>query len=315
MGKVKKIFKNRILIFILGGLIFGTVGVYAATYFPSNNVMYDNKESGLTSTDVQGAIDELYVKCSKPDIPTANNNPIDIVTSGDGLYEDEYETGKYIYKGTNPKNYISFNDETWRIVSFEADGTIKIVKNTMYGYSVMWAANQEDYDQSSIKNSLNNTYYNQYLLEKDKQWVVSHNWNAGIITDNNDNLKQQIADENKVSSQGTVGLLTVSEYLKVNTNNVKCATLKKYTQNLNTCIKTNWLYSVLADVYKGSWLITATNFDSRYAYAIEDSTGSIVTHLKLYSDYAYHPSVYISSNASLVGNGTKNDPYRIKGNQ
>ena len=62
MKQIKKIFKNRIFIFILGGLIFGTVGVYAATYFPSNNVTYDNSESGLTSTDVQGAIDELYLK-------------------------------------------------------------------------------------------------------------------------------------------------------------------------------------------------------------------------------------------------------------
>ena len=42
------------------GLIFGTAGVYAATYFPSDDVTYDNSESGLSSTDVQGAIDELY---------------------------------------------------------------------------------------------------------------------------------------------------------------------------------------------------------------------------------------------------------------
>ena len=58
--KIKKIFKNRILIFGLGILISGSVSVLAVTYFPSDDVTYDNKTSGLKSTNVQGAIDELY---------------------------------------------------------------------------------------------------------------------------------------------------------------------------------------------------------------------------------------------------------------
>ena len=31
----------------------------------------------------------------------------DIATSGDGLYEDEYEEGRHVYKGANPNNYVS----------------------------------------------------------------------------------------------------------------------------------------------------------------------------------------------------------------
>ena len=50
------------------------------------------------------------------------------VTTGDGLYVDSTETGRYIYRGANPNNYITFNDEEWRIVSVETDGTLKIVK-------------------------------------------------------------------------------------------------------------------------------------------------------------------------------------------
>ena len=30
----------------------------------------------------------------------------DITTSGDGLYEDEYEEDRYVYKGKNPNNYV-----------------------------------------------------------------------------------------------------------------------------------------------------------------------------------------------------------------
>ena len=80
------------------------------TYFPSNDVTYDNKISGLKSTDVQGAIDELYNVCFPPTAGDSILDNTDIVTSGDGLYEDEYEDGRYFYKGKNVKNYVTFNN-------------------------------------------------------------------------------------------------------------------------------------------------------------------------------------------------------------
>ena len=58
-GKLKKIFNNKIFVFILGGLLFSVVSVYAVTYFPSNQVTYDNSSSKLSSTNVQGAIDYM----------------------------------------------------------------------------------------------------------------------------------------------------------------------------------------------------------------------------------------------------------------
>ncbi len=61
-------------------------------------------------------------------------------TSGDGLYKDTYEDGRCIYRGTNPNNYITFNNELWRIISIESDNTIKItrkdeVRNQIYDKS------------------------------------------------------------------------------------------------------------------------------------------------------------------------------------
>ncbi len=62
--KLKKIFKNRLFLCIFTALVVGCVSVSAVTYFPSNQVTYDNKTSGLKSTNVQGALDELYTTCS-----------------------------------------------------------------------------------------------------------------------------------------------------------------------------------------------------------------------------------------------------------
>ena len=55
---------------------------------------------------------------------------IDIVTEGDGLYKDSYEDNVYTYRGANPNNYVTFNNEQWRIISVNtADNTIKIMRN------------------------------------------------------------------------------------------------------------------------------------------------------------------------------------------
>ena len=83
MGRIinkLKVSKKNIICFILGAIIFSAISVYAATYFPSNQVTYNNSASGLSSTNVQGAIDELYNTCSSA------------VSSGDYLY---YAVNRY----------------------------------------------------------------------------------------------------------------------------------------------------------------------------------------------------------------------------
>ncbi len=52
-----------------------------------------------------------------------------VVTSGDGLYKDSTELGRYVYKGADPNNYITLGSDTYRIISVESDGTLKVIKN------------------------------------------------------------------------------------------------------------------------------------------------------------------------------------------
>ena len=90
---MKKIFKSRGFWCLITALVVGTVSVSAATYFPSVDVTYDNKESGLVSTDVQGAIDELYNTCSSSMISgeyiyyTSNNSEADPRVGSDAYLE------------------------------------------------------------------------------------------------------------------------------------------------------------------------------------------------------------------------------------
>ena len=66
MNKVKKIIKNNVKVFV--GIIIGTMvtgtGVYAATVINASDVSYKNASSEMTSTNVQGAIEELNTKAT-----------------------------------------------------------------------------------------------------------------------------------------------------------------------------------------------------------------------------------------------------------
>ena len=57
----KKVWKG--FLFVVGVVVIGSTSAYATTnyLYDSKDVKYDNSKSGLTSTYVEGAIDELYL--------------------------------------------------------------------------------------------------------------------------------------------------------------------------------------------------------------------------------------------------------------
>ena len=81
---------------------------------------------------------------------------VELVSSGDGLYEDSYESGRYIYRGQSPNNYVEFNNELWRIIAKETDGTYKIIRDELLpqnaGYTMI------AFDTIGYRSYENNTY-------------------------------------------------------------------------------------------------------------------------------------------------------------
>ena len=92
---------------------------------------------------------------------TRNNIEVEIVTLDDGLYKSKTENGRFIYRGSNPDNYISIkegaNNVMYRIVSFEPDGTIKVVRSDSIG-GKEWDSRTSE-SAGARKNS-SNTYCN-----------------------------------------------------------------------------------------------------------------------------------------------------------
>ena len=196
MKKISKFIKNnyKFLIGVIVGLLLSGTGVYAANTIYSKNVTYDNSNSGLSATNVQDALDETYTKCFPPtaaddiinlyndgsSINTVNiggstSNPQVKLNATQGIMLDNNED--YRYYGANPNNYVTFNDETWRIIgAFNNvdDGTgnketrLKIIRDESIG-SYSWDSSAStvnsgngvnDWSKADLMTELNTLYYN-----------------------------------------------------------------------------------------------------------------------------------------------------------
>ena len=305
--KTKEFLKKYLIGFILGIISACTVSVIAATYFPSNDVTYDNSASGLTSNNVQGAIDELYGVCFPPKAGDTILDNTDIVTSGDGLYEDEYEDGRYFYKGGNPNNYVTFNNEQagWRIISIEPDGTIKIMKDASIEDIAWDTSNSNNWARpSSLNTYLNSTYYNGLNSTAQSQ-IVAKDFSIGAVTYDNNNLATQINNENGTKWNGKVALATVSEYIRSNSNKSKCGSFSLNNDNYSSCVNTGWMDTTTVSYW---WTLSPYAGSSDNAFAV--ASRGFVTNRNVYSDGSeVRPAVYLSPDVTLTGSGTQSDPY------
>lgn len=86
------------IIFFITALLFTSIGVAAGTLISSSNVAYDNRTSGINSTNVQEALDTLYIKTK-----TGNATSSQILINATALVNGSIVTG------TMP------NNEAWTI--------------------------------------------------------------------------------------------------------------------------------------------------------------------------------------------------------
>ena len=217
----------------------------------------------------------------------------DVVTAGDGLYEDKYDAGRYIYRGNEPDNYIWFNEELWRIIAKETDGTYKIIKDEIFSEQVPFdEANHRltenntyctmpNYgcgvfakidgifqipdgtykgtvtEDSTMYEYLNETYYKKMTSDAKNQ-IQFHTYNIGPVQklmDETDSIRKNIEGEKMYSWTGNVGLINVSDTLKASLN-ASCVSVTAAVENKSrTICDQNYLFHI--DVLKGYWTINA----------------------------------------------------------
>ena len=294
-NKIKKVINTKPFYFILGALIFGTIGVSAATYFPSNDVTYDNTESGLQSTNVQEAIDELYGVCTEVGKLTdllPSSNP-------DELYEDNH--GDIRYYGKNPNNYINFNNELWRIIGV-IDNKIKIIRNESVG-EMRWGV---------LDTYLNETYYNS-IAPTYKTLISEEIYYLGGPSDLDlttmtaseyyDVEKNKRLDGNPINTIQNIGLMYPSDYGYA--AGETCMFTELYDFHIS-CADNNYLYNGVEE-----WLQSPSS--SSYDSATLITENGSINGTNKRNDRAFRPVLYLTTATKITGGtGTQNDPYTIE---
>ena len=158
-----------------------------------------------------------------------------VVTTGDGLYADTTEDGRYIYRGANPNNYIKLGSDMYRIISVESDNTLKVIKNGSIGKKVFDPGYETVIDGVTSANSNLGTRYSSTstdycYVDNPTEYYGCNSWGSKATTlDSNGNNVTQLPRE----VGGTLYNLPEKEaYLNTYLNNDWYSSLSSNVQNI-----------------------------------------------------------------------------------
>lgn len=267
----------------LGEIIYNNSSYYKANKLGENTIEVSIKDKAGNSVSKQVTLFAYNrLRC---------DGSISSVANDDGLVKDSYNSNRCIYTGKNPNNYITFNNELYRIISIERDGRIKIIKDDSI---VELAYGTTSFDTSNIKSYLNNNYYS---LIKTKALIAESNFLYGTIYGKT--TDEIIVNDSSRLTKNNISLASLTDFLKAG---ICFSPWDKLISNNNPCKQNNWLYSG-----KEYWLLT--NYDNKPIYI--SSNGSI-SYISPTTIKQVRPVLYLNSNVVIVGgDGSKENSYKI----
>ena len=246
---------------------------------------------------------------------------------------------EYRYRGANPKNYVTFNNEVWRIIGvFKVDdGTgnmeyrIKLIRNENIGKKTWDNNGKNNWVNSSLNVYLNNTYYNNlsnlnYVAET-KYYLGGYTSEYLVTVEQIYQYERKInginyyRGTNPNSWVGKVALMYASDYGYASVN---CETKKLYNKNasnddIRVCNDTNWLYNKNTNPLTSwrEWLLPQNSSYEGHVYMLHDLgmidnyTGSN-TNSTAILNLIVRPVLYLKSNVKITGgDGTSSNPYTL----
>ena len=244
---------------------------------------------------------------------------------------------EYRYRGASPKNYVTFNNETWRIIGVfpTDDGTgnienrIKLIKDQSIGNKYWNTSDSNNWARPATLNTeLNTTYLNsldstaQSMIGQAKYYLggKTPTYNNGFTDTPLQFYSYERKTKNTTSNEfyygtnpnswvGKLGLMYLSDYGYASSN---CENKKIYDSNsssndIRACNGTNWLYNIKAN----EWLLPQYARFSDGAFNVV-SDGYVSYDNVSYSQNGVRPVLYLISSAQIIGgNGTSSSPYTL----
>lgn len=214
----------------------------------------------------------------------------------------------YRFTGANPNNYIKFSesDKTYRMIGI-IDGKIKVI-DTSYKEMEYNNTLNNSYENTTIKESLNNEYLIT-LNENIRNLLDESNWYINSIVRNYSNVDELTDEEISDKKNGKyvtdkIGLPYISDYIYAYDS-----TDSEYGKKISKT--NNWFFQ------DNIWFITRVNYNNKmdmeyyeYVFYLKNDGSidvSLVTEAKNVT-----PCFYLKSNIKYIsGTGSLVDPYII----
>lgn len=329
----------------------GNVNNYFALFSNSNNIfdrfaLKDGEKKGCYDLGLISSSDNLIIKY-RPYSDTNNGiAKAKISIQKVGLTKVD----NYRYEGKNPSNYVLFNNELWRIIGVFDENThgqkglnlVKIIRNSPIS-TLIWNNDEAGYsyganwDRSTVKEVLNDTYYNrkstmdsdrcyvsQYdkgicdytatgLKESYKDWIKEAKWYLGI---KDIYSSQQPASyyyqersnrlyEGENHATGYIGLIYPSDYCYSVLESSCPRTTNLTSYNTAKCAGQNWLY-----MSSEEYTLTREEMWNNMYYPIYIANSGSINYSN--ESKAIRPTLYLNENVFVYdGDGSLLDPYII----
>ena len=312
----------------------------------TNNDLYVNGDTTKPieykyALNIEASDEKLFVPVTASEFALANvgQNGLELVTHeiDDTLQVDSKFASEYRYRGGNANNYVTFNNEAWRIIGVipteDTDGNVenrfKIIKDESIG-NMNWNTTEDTTTNSrnnwvtgTLNTYLNNDYYNtlttdaKNMIGTTKYYLGGYNNNPGFTSD----IMWQYERKNEANRTGyyygtnpimqndankKIALMYASDYGYAASK--ECSKGLLYYYEDSNCITTNnWL-----DKSQNEWLISQDSNGDNIVFYVLDSlvTGEIVG-----GKYGVRAVLSLSSNVKISGgSGTSEQPYTLSVN-
>ncbi len=250
---------------------------------------------------------------------------------------------EYRYRGASPKNYVTFNNEVWRIIGVfpTDDGTgkienrIKLIKDQSIGNKYWDTSDSNNWARPATLNTeLNTTYLNsldstaqnmivdaKYYLGGYNGWVSGQGYTQTSVQMYSYERKIQNTTSNEFYNGinpnnwvGKLGLMYVSDYGYASSNceNKRIYDINSSSNDIRSCNTINWLYNIKKD----EWLLPQdASYGNRAFHVL--SVGNVDFFYVDYNivnigQFAVRPVLYLISSVQITGgNGTSSSPYTL----
>ena len=296
---------------------------------PTNrNLITEIYEESVLATEY---ITELYNNASKT---TITNNSINYnYATSVGLMNDRLggttsslDGGNIRYYGADPNNYVSFNNELWRIIGVfndidDGNGNketrIKIARNESIG-DYAWNSNDtNEWSTATLQTYLNGDYLNS-LTSEAKGMVGNAKWNLG----GSSTYQGLYAADYYTFERGTtvysgrstewtgkIALMYPSDYMYAGDLSKCSKDGYNWDTDKTNCRDTSWLRNTSTD----QWTLTPNS-------SISDDVFNVYTagflndnsYLRVTDSCASRPVLYLASTVEITGgDGSSSNPYTL----